>query len=165
MKQKLAYVQPKHLDDDAADNVILLDVRRAEDYAREHIAESINIPLEELPSKLSILPVDKKLVLVCRDGHIARKAAYQAMKMGRDAYVLDGGLLTFQSKNFHVKKSSSHAEREFKVILGCGALTSVGMLATGIAFIPVALGGAASFLGGVALAAVFGQKKQDRKRK
>lgn len=148
MQPRLAYVQPKYLDDQAVeDNIILLDVRRAEDFAREHIAESINIPLEHLRSKLSILPVNKKLVLVCRDGHIARKAAYQAMELGREVYVLDGGLLTFQSKNFHVKKSCSQQEQQFKFILACGAATSIGMVATGIAFLPVVLGGAISIIG------------------
>lgn len=164
MKHKLAYLQPRQLDS-GDDNVILLDVRGAEDYAREHISESINIPLEQLPSRLSILPVDKKLVLVCRDGHIARKAAYQAMEMGRDVYVLDGGLLTFQSKNYHVKKNSSQAEKEFKFVLVCGALTSIAMLSTGLAFIPLAVGGAASILGGIAIDAISGQKRHQNKRK
>lgn len=47
------------------ENAILLDVRSKEEYELSHIEGSINIPVDELRSKLTSLDKSKKLYLIC----------------------------------------------------------------------------------------------------
>lgn len=48
-------------------DVLLLDVRPAEEYELAHIPGAISIPIEELEQHLSSLPTDKGIVAYCRD--------------------------------------------------------------------------------------------------
>ena len=47
-------------------NVILLDVRPAEEYAAGHLPEALSIPVPELEARLSELPQDREIVAYCR---------------------------------------------------------------------------------------------------
>lgn len=47
----------------------LLDVRQPEEWNAFHIAGATLIPLDQLPSRLSELPKDQQIVVVCRTGH------------------------------------------------------------------------------------------------
>jgi rhodanese-related sulfurtransferase len=46
--------------------VVLVDVRPAEEYAAGHIEGARSVPLEELEQKLSELPADREVVAYCR---------------------------------------------------------------------------------------------------
>src|SRR5439155_5351680 len=48
------------------DQVILLDVRPAEEYTAGHLPEARSIPVTELEARLAELPVDKEIVAYCR---------------------------------------------------------------------------------------------------
>lgn len=87
--------------------VLVLDVRSAEDYAKGHIPGAKNIPLADLPGKLSTLPKDKTLVTYC--GNItcalAPKAAYKLAEAGfENVMELFGGIQTWQDKGFPIEK-------------------------------------------------------------
>ena len=60
---------------------ILVDVRTPQEYAEGHIAGSINIPLQELASRMNEIPMDIPAIIYCRSGN--RSA--QAMKILADA--------------------------------------------------------------------------------
>src|SRR5579872_7431257 len=47
--------------------ILVIDVRTPEEYAKGHISEAINIPIDELPGKLKHLHVSKEtpIVTVC----------------------------------------------------------------------------------------------------
>ena len=47
-------------------NIVLLDVRPAVEYKNGHIPKAINIPIEELSTKLRNLPKDKEYIAYCR---------------------------------------------------------------------------------------------------
>lgn len=69
-----------------------LDVRSALEFSVEHIAFSINIPLDELALRLQEVPRDSRIVLICRSGDTAKRAAWTLAKAGMEAVILDGGL-------------------------------------------------------------------------
>ena len=48
------------------DQIILLDVRPAEEYAAGHLPQARSIPVTELEARLAGLPVDREIVAYCR---------------------------------------------------------------------------------------------------
>lgn len=48
------------------DDVVLLDVRPAQEYSAGHIAGALSMPVSELKSRLGELPADKEYVAYCR---------------------------------------------------------------------------------------------------
>ena len=47
----------------------ILDVREPDEWAQFHIQGATLIPLEELLNRLSEVPKDRKVIVVCRTGH------------------------------------------------------------------------------------------------
>ena len=77
--------------------LLLLDVRSDADYQGElgHIADSLNIPLEELESRLSELtPYQEQMVaLICTTDRRSKKAAQLLSRQGfADVHVVAGGM-------------------------------------------------------------------------
>lgn len=73
-------------------SALLVDIRSAAEYAREHIDGAVNIPPEQLAGKL---PEHVRCVVFhCLSGVRTRNAAQQlaAAAGRREAYILDGGL-------------------------------------------------------------------------
>ncbi len=70
-----------------------VDVRTQAEWAQGHIAGSLLIPLEELPSRLTELPKDKDIVVVCRSG-VRSKEGTTVLKQAGFTRVtcLSGGL-------------------------------------------------------------------------
>ncbi len=50
------------------DGAFVLDVRQLEEWAQGHISGATLIPLEELPNRLSEVPRNREVVVVCRTG-------------------------------------------------------------------------------------------------
>lgn len=49
-------------------NIFLIDLMNKEDFTTNHIPGAINIPVEELGNRVSEIPKDKNVVVVCRRG-------------------------------------------------------------------------------------------------
>lgn len=75
------------------DDVVLIDVRRPEEYAGGHIPGSQLITLDTLAARAAELPSDKHVVLVCRSGN--RSSEGVAILKGAgfgDVHSMDGGM-------------------------------------------------------------------------
>jgi rhodanese-related sulfurtransferase len=71
----------------------LVDVREAHEYAAGHLTGSINIPLGDLPARLSELSTDSTVVFVCRSGRRSLAACEISARGGvRSISDLEGGL-------------------------------------------------------------------------
>jgi rhodanese-related sulfurtransferase len=53
----------------------LIDVRTPEEFASGHIQGAVNIPVQELPQRLSEISMDEPVVLYCRSGNRSAQAA------------------------------------------------------------------------------------------
>jgi rhodanese-related sulfurtransferase len=69
-------------------------VRSTEEYEKEHIADSVNIPMADLPEGLKkFKDKTKPIIVVCASGQRAKTAAKSLSKEGfEDVYVLSGGI-------------------------------------------------------------------------
>ena len=94
---------------DTGEDVLLLDVRSAEDYVGEqgHVKGSLLIPLEELTTRLSEIESfqEKMVMTICRTDRRSEKAAQLLTQKGfADVHVVKMGMTDWNAKNFPVEK-------------------------------------------------------------
>lgn len=93
---------------DAENDLLLLDVRSAEDYVGEqgHIGGSRNIPLEELEKCLDELEhwLEKPIAVVCRTDRCSTKASRILSENGfADVHVITGGMTAWNRNGWPVE--------------------------------------------------------------
>jgi rhodanese-related sulfurtransferase/DNA-binding transcriptional ArsR family regulator len=81
-----------------AGEVLVLDVRPAEEYAAGHIPGAVSVPLAELPARLGTLPAGSEIVAYCRGAYcvLARDAVRVMRASGRPARHLADGMLEWR---------------------------------------------------------------------
>jgi rhodanese-related sulfurtransferase len=77
----------------ARGDVLVLDVRPAEEYAAGHIDGARSIPLDELEERLAELPADREVVAYCRGPFCAyaHEAVRRLRRAGMQARRLEDG--------------------------------------------------------------------------
>lgn len=70
----------------------LLDIRQPEEYETAKIEGAVLIPLAELPGRLSELPKDVPLVVMCHHGMRSAHAVHHLCEAGYNALNLSGGI-------------------------------------------------------------------------
>jgi rhodanese-related sulfurtransferase len=71
---------------------VLVDVRSPKEYAEGHVDGAINVPVGDMAERLGELPRDRPLVLYCRSGGRAARAARLLNKNGFDQVHSLGGM-------------------------------------------------------------------------
>jgi rhodanese-related sulfurtransferase len=78
-----------------------LDVRTPEEWAQAHLQNSILIPLADLSGRLSELPRDRNIVVVCATGSRSRQAQTVLQKAGfAHAASMKGGLTAWEAAGY-----------------------------------------------------------------
>lgn len=89
----------------AAGEVVVLDVRPAQEYLAGHIPGAISIPVEELGDRINELPEDMEIVVYCRGEYCI--LAYDALRLltdqGRRAIRLNDGMLEWRLADMPVE--------------------------------------------------------------
>lgn len=75
---------------------MLLDVRTSEEFAAGHIPDALNIPVDELRSRLMELPKDGEIVAYCQVGQRGYLATRILRQLGLNAVNLSGGYKTYR---------------------------------------------------------------------
>lgn len=77
-------ISQQELISSANNNVVIIDVRTAEEFRQGHIPNAINIPLSEIINNPNTLEPskDKPIILYCRSGYRAGKASKILLKNG-----------------------------------------------------------------------------------
>ena len=81
-------------------NYIILDVRRADEFAEGHIPGAINVANESIGTEeIPELPDKAQLILVyCRSGRRSKEAAEKLVKLGYTNIVEFGGILDWKGE-------------------------------------------------------------------
>ena len=79
---------------------IILDVRRADEFAEGHIPGAINVPNEVIGTEeIAELPDKAQLIFVyCRSGRRSKEAAEKLVKLGYTNVVEFGGILDWKGE-------------------------------------------------------------------
>jgi rhodanese-related sulfurtransferase len=80
----------------AAEPPYLLDVRTPEEFAAGHIPGAVNIPVDELRSRLGELPRDRQIAAYCQVGQRGYLATRILLQAGFSAVNVSGGYKTYQ---------------------------------------------------------------------
>lgn len=84
-------VELKRLQD--KDNVLVVDVRAAVDYEREHVPGAISVPVAAIRDRLADIPSDREIVAYCQGPYCVSSpdAVRELTAAGRSARILAGG--------------------------------------------------------------------------
>lgn len=79
-----------------AERPLLVDVRTPQEFAAGHMPTAINVPVDELRSRLGELPANRPLVAYCQVGQRGYLATRILLQAGRDVRNLSGGYRTYE---------------------------------------------------------------------
>lgn len=81
-------------------NTFVVDVRTQEEWDEYHAPNTTLIPLDELPNRLSEIPKDKEILVVCRSGNRSQQGRDILLQAGFNATSMAGGLKEWYAKGF-----------------------------------------------------------------
>ncbi len=96
MSQRLPETDVTQLPAELPRGLVVLDVREDDEWQAGHIDNALHIPLMQVPQRLSELPEDSKLLVVCKVGGRSSQATAFLQAQGRDAVNLAGGMLAWE---------------------------------------------------------------------
>lgn len=84
-----------------SDGAFILDVREQVEWDEYHVPDSTLIPLGTLASRVSELPRDKDIVVVCRSGNRSQEGRDILLRAGfTNITSMSGGLVDWRSQGF-----------------------------------------------------------------
>jgi phage shock protein E len=76
-------------------------VRTKEEWDQFHLEGSTLIPVDELPDRLSDIPKDREIIVICRSGHRAQSGAAVLIQAGfTQVSYLSGGLQAWSAAGY-----------------------------------------------------------------
>ncbi|GGG25213.1 sulfurtransferase [Lysinibacillus alkalisoli] len=84
---------------EAKEDILLIDVREADEVAAGHIENSLHIPLGEVPQAVeSLQEQNKKMIMICRSGARSANATMYLRQFDIEAYNMIGGILDWRGE-------------------------------------------------------------------
>jgi rhodanese-related sulfurtransferase len=80
-----------------------LDVRTQEEWDEYHVPNTTLIPLDQLPNRLSEVPKDKEIVVICRSGNRSQQGRDILLNAGYTATSVTGGVKEWYAKGYDIE--------------------------------------------------------------
>jgi rhodanese-related sulfurtransferase len=90
--------------DAGREHSVLLDVRNAKEWDAGHAPGAVWVPLAELEGARFKLPINRRIVCVCRTGQRSARATAELVQMGFDAVNMAGGMKAWIAQGLPVVK-------------------------------------------------------------
>lgn len=74
-----------------SDGAVVVDVREPGEYVGGHVPGATLVPMGQLTSRLSELPKDRPIYLICASGNRSLSSASYLIRAGYDAHSVTGG--------------------------------------------------------------------------
>jgi rhodanese-related sulfurtransferase len=81
----------------------MLDVRTQEEWDEYHIPNATLIPLDQLPNRLSEVPKDKEIVVICRSGNRSQQGRDILLNAGYNATSVTGGIKEWYARGYEIE--------------------------------------------------------------
>lgn len=117
----------------SAGDCVLIDVRTPVEYTQVHVAQAINVPLDELSQTTlhacGALSPDRPVYVICHSGQRAAKAASKLAALGcQQALVVEGGTQAWLEAGLPVIRGGRKVislERQVRIAAGLLVFTGV----------------------------------------
>ncbi len=87
------------------EDVILLDVREPWEHDAVHIADTLLIPMNEVPRRLDEIPTDKTVIVYCRSGNRSGQITNFLRQQGYErVHNMRGGMIAWERARYPVEK-------------------------------------------------------------
>jgi len=123
-----------------------IDVRSTSEFSSGHIPGAVNIPLDEIETRLSDVAKDRPLLLICQSGKRAEMVADSLERCRGKVVLLEGGTKAWSAAGLPLVrsvKSRWSLERQVRLIAGLLVVTGVALSI----LVHPAFAGLAAFLG------------------
>ena len=110
-----------------ASGPFVLDVRSALEFEAEQIEGAHLVPLDELERRLDDVPDQGEVVVVCRTGIRATLAAETLARGGRQAKVLEGGMIAWRRAGLPMREGRKRLPVDRQVQLIAGTMVLIGV--------------------------------------
>lgn len=115
--------------DSRSERLQIVDVRSAGEFAGGHVAGAINIPMEEIVSRVNDLDHEASLILVCQSGPRSAICREWLTAQGLECRILAGGTNAWVGSGLPLVRSArTRWSIERQVRLGAGLMTLSGAL-------------------------------------
>jgi rhodanese-related sulfurtransferase len=81
----------------------MLDVRTQEEWDEYHVPNATLIPLDQLPNRLSEVPKDKEIVVICRSGNRSQQGRDILLNAGYNATSVTGGIKEWYARGYDIE--------------------------------------------------------------
>ena len=98
-----------------------IDVRSATEFSSGHIPRAVNIPMDQIETRVADLLPTAPILLVCQSGKRARMVAGLLQPCRKDVSVLEGGTAAWQSAGLPIvvnTRSRWSLERQVRLVAG-----------------------------------------------
>lgn len=130
-----------------AHTAVLIDIREPDEFAREHVAGALHVPLSSFDQVPLTLPDGRDVIYTCRTGNrTGMNCGQLAARVPGEAFVLEGGLDAWKAQGLATRIDASRPiELMRQVQMAAGGLILIGA-ALGLLVHP-AFWGLAAFVG------------------
>jgi rhodanese-related sulfurtransferase len=92
--------------------VVVLDVRPAEEYHAGHIPGALSVPLAELKKRLHALPKRREIIAYCRGPYcvMAIEAVELLLNRGFRAQRMEQGVIEWRARGWRIATGSDEAQ-------------------------------------------------------
>ena len=94
--------EARQIIDREGDGVLVVDVRRDDEWVSGHVTGAVHIPVDDLLGRMDELPQDRKLLFICAAGVRSGLACEMASSMGyssENLYNIEDGTPTWIERN------------------------------------------------------------------
>ncbi len=85
------------------EGAFMLDVRTQEEWDEYHSPNATLIPLDQLQTRLSEVPKDKEILVVCRSGNRSQQGRDILLAAGYNATSMTGGMKDWYAKGYLIE--------------------------------------------------------------
>ncbi len=91
-KPSLQFIDNKEIEEQVRNGATLLDVRTTDEYKKNHIPDSINVPFFSLRMQLKSFDRENPIIVVCANGKTSEAAAFLLLRHHISTLIVDGGM-------------------------------------------------------------------------
>ena len=103
-----AEITPEEAQTRLQNGSVLVDVRERDEFDAARAPGAVLIPLSEFAARVTELPMDKEVVLICAGGVRSARAAEYAEAQGYTVTNLEGGMNAWAAAGLPVETGASH---------------------------------------------------------